>query len=200
MQNPYEVLGVKENASEDEIKTAYKGLAKKYHPDRYVDNPLSDLAEEKFKEINIAYDQLMKKPRGNNYNTSYNANYNTNHNRSYQNTGDTNLNVIRQLIQAGRFAEAETQLNQFHDRSAEWHFLKGVVAINRGFTQMGFEHLRHAIQLDPTNVEYRQTYDQVRMRGQRYRTASNVNGYNQVNTCDCCTQLLCAHCLCQCLS
>ena len=58
--NPYEVLGVPEGASEEEIKRAYKELVKKYHPDKYQDNPLSDLAEEKLQEINEAYDMLMK--------------------------------------------------------------------------------------------------------------------------------------------
>ena len=58
--NPYEVLGVPENASEEEIKKAYKELVKKYHPDKYQDNPLADLAEEKLQEVNEAYDMLMK--------------------------------------------------------------------------------------------------------------------------------------------
>ena len=54
--NPYEVLGVSENADEETIKKAYKELVKKYHPDRYINNPLADLAAEKMKEINKAYD------------------------------------------------------------------------------------------------------------------------------------------------
>ena len=58
--NPYEVLGVKEGASEEEIKAAYKELVKKYHPDKYVNNPLADLAEQKLQEVNEAYDMLMK--------------------------------------------------------------------------------------------------------------------------------------------
>ena len=60
MKNPYEVLGIREGASEDEIKKAYRELVKKYHPDQYRDNPLSKLAEEKLREVNEAYDHLMK--------------------------------------------------------------------------------------------------------------------------------------------
>ena len=58
MRDPYEVLGVSKNASDDEIKNAYRALARKYHPDNYADNPLSDLASEKMKEINAAYDRI----------------------------------------------------------------------------------------------------------------------------------------------
>ena len=56
MRDPYEILGVSRDASDEEIKNAYRQLARKYHPDNYADNPLSDLASEKMKEINEAYD------------------------------------------------------------------------------------------------------------------------------------------------
>ena len=69
--NPYEVLGISENASEEEIKKAYKELVKKYHPDKYQDNPLSELAEEKLQEVNEAYDMLMKKGGSSSYNYGY---------------------------------------------------------------------------------------------------------------------------------
>ena len=60
VNDPYEVLGVKPGASEAEIKTAYKNLVKKYHPDKYQGNPLADLAEEKLQEVNEAYDMTIR--------------------------------------------------------------------------------------------------------------------------------------------
>lgn len=65
MRDPYEVLGVPSNASDDEVKRAYRELSRKYHPDSYVDNPLADLAEEKFKEVQEAYQQIMNQRSGN---------------------------------------------------------------------------------------------------------------------------------------
>ena len=59
MNDPYSVLGVKPDASDQEIKKAYRELARKYHPDNYVDNPLADLAEEKMKEVNEAYEAIQ---------------------------------------------------------------------------------------------------------------------------------------------
>ena len=59
MRDPYEVLGVSRNASQEEIKKAYRELSRKYHPDSYANNPLADLAEEKFKEVQEAYQQIM---------------------------------------------------------------------------------------------------------------------------------------------
>ena len=77
MKDPYEVLGISRNASQEEIKKAYRELSRKYHPDSYVDNPLADLAEEKFREVQEAYETLMNS-RGGSYNSgrqsgSYNS-------------------------------------------------------------------------------------------------------------------------------
>lgn len=64
MRDPYSVLGVSQNASDQEIKKAYRELARKYHPDNYVNNPLADLAEEKMKEVNEAYEAIQKQRSG----------------------------------------------------------------------------------------------------------------------------------------
>ncbi len=79
MNNPYEVLGVSETATDEEVKAAYRNLAKKYHPDNYTDSPLADVAEQKMKEINEAYDMINQmrqkgKGTGSTGSSSYNAN------------------------------------------------------------------------------------------------------------------------------
>ena len=110
MTNPYEVLGVSENASDEEIKKAYRKLAMQYHPDNYTDNPLKDLASEKMKSINEAYDAIQKmRASGSKYQgSSYNGNNYGNSNNFY---GDTGFARIRRLINAGRINEAEIVLN-----------------------------------------------------------------------------------------
>ena len=80
MNNPYEVLGVSRDASEDEIKKAYRALSRKYHPDANVNNPNKAQAEEKFKQIQEAYQQIVKERTEGFGNTGYG-------NSGYGNTG-----------------------------------------------------------------------------------------------------------------
>lgn len=96
--NPYEILGVSENASEAEIKKAYKDLVKKYHPDKYQNNPLADLAEEKLQEVNEAYDMIMKGKAGGGYGGGYNGG---------GNYGGDDFMQVRRHIDAGNLKAAE---------------------------------------------------------------------------------------------
>ena len=100
MRDPYSVLGVSPNATDEEIKKAYRELARKYHPDNYADNPLSDLAEEKMQEINEAYDEIVNRRKGAK---------SSNSGGSYG--GNSSLADIRNLISAGRLEEAQEVLD-----------------------------------------------------------------------------------------
>ena len=121
--NPYEVLGIKEGASEEEIRAAYRELVKKYHPDKYQDNPLADLAEQKLREVNEAYDMLMKDITNPNGYQSY----------SSGNAPRPDYMQARRYIDAQNLAAADDILNRSQDRSAEWFFLKGVIASRKGW-------------------------------------------------------------------
>lgn len=195
--NPYEVLGVKQGASQEEIKAAYRKLVKQYHPDQYGDNPLKDLAQEKLTEVNKAYDML--KNGGGSTGSSYNSNYNNNSNSSY--SGGYSNNVadyaeIRRLIQMRNNIEAERRLNAMANRDAEWHFLYGAVQLNKGWFDSALSNIEKACQMDPNNFEYRQSLNQLKMRGggyaNPYRTAQGG-----VDACTCCNNLICADCLCE---
>ena len=109
MRDPYEVLGVDPSASDDEVKKAYRELARKYHPDNYQNNPLADLAEEKMKEVNEAYDAVTKMRSGGGSSTSYQSGYQSQQN--YQrNTGPSSYAQVRQLINLGDLDRAEQLL------------------------------------------------------------------------------------------
>lgn len=190
MRNPYEVLGIKEGATQEEIKKAYRELAKKYHPDQYGTNPLKDLAEEKMREVNEAYDYLSK-----NSTSSFS---NQNYSSSNQSYGNVNYGDIRRDISSGRYIDAEHKLNSMKMRDAEWNFLYGVVLLNKGWHDSAYNYIRTACELDPNNFEYRQTLNRFNERNTNYS-----NGYYRTSDrddlCDCCVKLWCADSLCECL-
>ncbi len=188
-RDPYEVLGVSPNATDEEVKTAYRTLARKYHPDNYANNPLSDLAEEKMQEINDAYDAIvrMRKNGGGRQSTGSTGGY----------TGHTRHADIRLMIHQNRISDAEMLLDGVpgHARDAEWFFLKGSVLYKKGWLEEAFTHFQTATRMDPANMEYRQAFNQVSAYRQTggYRTGGNVDA------CEVCQALWCADCCCECM-
>ena len=192
MRDPYEVLGINKDATQDEIKKAYRKLAKQYHPDNYVNNPLKDLAEEKFKEINEAYEQLTGGSNSGYSNTGY-SNPGTN------TAGSGEFARIRNLVNMGNLDEADRALDAISNRTAEWFFLKGSVFIGRGWHSQGINFIRQAVNMDPTNHEYRSTLANLTMRTQQYRDFGSQMGTNTDSACSCCQSLICADCCCECM-
>lgn len=208
MRNPYEVLEVREGASQEEIKVAYKKLVKKYHPDQYANNPLSDLAQEKIKEINEAYDTLTKntnynssQSQGKSQRTQQSQNYqNYQQNTGSQYGGTTNYNEIRRNIDMNNINTAEQMLDKIINRDAEWNYLKGVISLKKGWYDQAFRYITVANSLEPNNVEYRNTLNNLNVRTNAYRDQGNYRGYNQSSSfCGICSNLLIADCCCECM-
>lgn len=187
MKDPYIILGVDRNATEDEVKKAYRELARKYHPDNYADNPLSDLAEEKMQEINEAYDKIIDDIRNKGKNRS-----------SYNASGE--FADIRNMISNGRLEEAQELLDgvPIASRSAEWYFLNGSVQYRRGWFDGAYSSFSTACRLDPNNPEYREALNRMQRNNARnanpYATPANMGG---CCTADPCTTLCCMDCCCE---
>ncbi|MDR0889626.1 MAG: DnaJ domain-containing protein [Oscillospiraceae bacterium] len=185
MKDPYEVLGVAHGASDEEIKKAYRELARKYHPDNYTNNPLADLAQERMKEINEAYDMLSK---------GGSAAHSGASSRGYSGTGSGALAAVRSLIQSGRLDEAEARLDAVPTHNAEWYYLRGVIAQRRGWVDEASQNFRIAVNMEPTNPEYRNAVSSAGGGAYGYRQER----YNDPSgdMCDLCSTLMCLNCLC----
>ena len=195
MRDPYSVLGVSPSASDEEVKKAYRELARKYHPDNYQNNPLADLAEEKMKEINEAYDTITKqRSGGGGYQSSqsYGGSYQSSYQEGYSSSNQTYAQV-RSMINAGDLAGAERLLFQVNQRDGEWYFLSGSIAYRKGWMDEAMQNYSRAVQLEPNNMEYRQALAIMQRGAGGYRPAGYGGGMDAM---DCCTTMLCLNCLC----
>ena len=203
MKDPYSILGVPHGASEDEVKNAYRNLARKYHPDNYDDsNPLKELAKEKMQEINAAYDEIQR-----NRTSSSSSSYSYAGNSSYTSGSATGIYVtIRQKINERKYHEAEELLRTVSefDRTADWHFLNAMCLMQRGKTADAMRELELACSMDPANLEYQRAKEMFNTAGSRYGSTYYGEGGRRYRSssdqaCDCCMNLICLDCLCECL-
>lgn len=194
MPDPYKVLGVAPNASNEEIKQAYRELAKKYHPDNYANTPLADLASEKMAEINDAYDRIQAERRNGAGSAGQNARGGYG-DPSYQSSGA--FSDIRRLVMMGRISEAEELLDgiPFASRDAEWNFLKGNVLYSRGFLEDATVYFQNAVQMAPQNLEYRAALDRL-IAQRQFRGSVYSQGISVCGPCSICSALCCADCTC----
>ena len=190
MKDPYKVLGVLPNATDDEIKEAYRALVKKYHPDKFANSDLADLANEKMQEINSAYDEIQKLRSGASGN-GYRGPNGSSSSEFYTR--------IRRHINSGNVFEAEQMLSSTAsaDRGAEWNYLYACVMARKGYYADAQRYFDLACSMDPGNMEYQSARDQMRARG-AYRNGSYGN-QGGMSACDCCQTLICADCCCECM-
>lgn len=203
MQDPYSVLGVSPSASEDEIKKAYRALAKKYHPDV---NQGSAEAEQRMKEVNEAYSTIMKLRRdGPDASTAYGGGYGAgyggfggfgNHEDAYRN--NTHMQAARNFIRSGRFQEAMNLLEGIAERPAEWYYLCGEASLGLGNRIAALNYARQAVSMDPNSFEYRALLSRVEGNVHYYQSNGRARGYdmptvmcgNPLLTCCVCNMLL----------
>ena len=161
---------------------------------------LADLAGEKMKEINEAYDTIVSQRKN-----KKTGGYSSGGYSSTRGNTASGFNDVRSYIASGRIADAEQLLNgvPIESRNAEWYFLKGTVLYRRGWLEEAKDHFTRACQMDPGNPEYQAALNQA--MNQRsgayggYNPNMNVNRVGGCNTCDVCNTLLCADCCCECM-
>ena len=193
MTNPYKILGISPDATDIEVKNAYRALARKYHPDSFAgDEAATELANEKMQELNEAYEQIMQERKAGKKGSS------TGGNASYV--------EIRNMINARRMREAEAALARIPtaERTADWHFLESLILMHRGFVNDAMRELEVACMMDPGNVEYQQAKQMFNQTATGY----GRNYYGSYSTrpqgggctgCDVCQGLICADCCCECM-
>ena len=202
IDDPYKVLGLSPDASDEDVKRAYRRLAKKYHPDL---NPGDAEAARRMQEVNAAYEQIKNPEKAHQNQGGYGGYGNYGgyggyydpfrgyRQQSYTgtNTGDQYQQAAYQYIRFGRYQEALNALQSATERNARWYYLSALANDGLGNQVTALEHIRRAVSMDPDNLEYQQVLTQIEHGGRVYRqNAGNFRGFTLGG--DPCTNL----CLC----
>lgn len=226
MPDPYSVLGVDRNASDDELKKAYRSLSRKYHPDANINNPHKDEAEAKFKEVQQAYQQIMDERErgytsggggsssgsGSGYGGSFYGGYGpfggfgsfdgyggygqSGESDSRRETTDPHLKAAANYIRSGHYREALNVLDGIRERNALWYFYSASANSGLGNNVTALEHAREAVRLEPENIQYRMLLERMESGGSWYRQRQTMYGYPGSFDSSCCVKLCVANLLC----
>ena len=215
--DPYKVLGIAPGATDEEIKRAYRNLSRKYHPDANVNNPDRAQAEEKFKEVQMAYDQIMKqKQQGYSYGSGYGGGGAYGYggfgygrtNGAYGNSGygssasgeSVEMQAAANYIANRCYAEALNVLNgiPFAERSARWYYYSAMANQGAGNNIVAKQHAGRAVEMEPSNFEYRQFLQHLEFGGTWYTSMGDNYDRPYSSSGSWCLSLLFLNMLCNC--
>ncbi|MCR4834423.1 MAG: J domain-containing protein [Butyrivibrio sp.] len=181
MSDPYKVLGISRDASDDEVKKAYRNMSRKYHPDANINNPNKDKAEEMFKLVQQAYDQIMKERSGGYSSSSGYSGHSSGFGgfgdfggysqSSSQNDEDSlHFRAAANYIKSHHFTEAQNVLNSMNNRNAMWYYYSAIVSSGLGNNVTALEYAKTASSMEPYNRNYSELVEQLQMGGSWYNT------------------------------
>lgn len=200
MSDPYKILGIDRSASDDEVKKAYRSMSRKYHPDANVNAPNPKEIEERFKEIQQAYHQIMEE-REHGYSSSsfggYSYQYQQRYGGAYDNEDMTRMQAAANYINSHHYQEALNVLSSIKDKNAQWFFFSAVAHAGTGNNVTALDYAKKASTMDPGNIEYRQLVQQLESGGTWYQGMGNPFGSPFASN-DLCTKLCMANLLCNC--
>ena len=207
--NPYQVLGVSPNATDDEIKKAYRQLSRKYHPDANVNNPNQAAYEEKFKEVQQAYQTIMDMRQGKgqqNVNPNDPWGFGDFYERQQQTQNaesqdEKYMRAALNYIQNGYYREGLNVLEQVQDRRGPWYYYSAIANYQMGNNATALEHAKAACAFEPNNFYYASLLSQLQGGGTRYQQQSQQYGGNPTmhvngNMAQCCATFLCLNMCC----
>lgn len=196
MTDPYKVLEVSPQATDDEIKRAYRVLSRKYHPDANIGNPDKKQAEERFKEIQQAYQTIVdERERKSAYSNGSFSGFSDFAESNYGNTSDSDeyqmhLRAAANYIRNNYFTEAINVLNQMEEQTGDWYYLSAVANAGLGNNILALEHAKTAVLLEPNNIRYQHLVSQLEAgsnwyQGMQtpYQSAGMSYGNCCLNTC-----------------
>lgn len=198
MIDPYKMLGVPSTASDDEVKKAYRKLSRMYHPDANLNNPNKDKAEETFKEVQQAYDQIMKERTGGYSSYGNSQGFGGFGQRQYENNEPIEYQAAANYINARHFQEALNVLKNITERNAKWYYLSAIANSGIGNNINAKEFAAKAVAMEPNNIQYRQLEQQLESGGQWYQTMGSGYGMPTSMNTSCCTEICIMNMLCGC--
>ena len=199
IDDPYKVLGISPDASDEEIKKAYRKLAKQYHPDL---NPGDPVAAKKMQQVNAAYEQIKNpekaQPNSGGYGgygyDPFGGAWQRTYQQSQQPGDDRYQQGAAQYIRFGRYQEALNMLNSCSEKNARWYYLSALANDGLGNQVTALEHIKRAVSKEPDNYEYLQVLEQIENGGAAYRRqAGNFGGFT-MRTSPCFSLCLCYLC------
>lgn len=212
MQNPYDILGVSQSASDEEIKKAYRALSRKYHPDANVNNPNKAQAEERFKQVQQAYDQIMKEKQqgygygrsGYSYGNTGSGTYGYGRNTYGSNAGSAGDSIQMQAaanyISSRHYREALHVLEEipFAERGARWYYYSAMANAGSGNNVTARQHADRAVELEPSNMEYRRFKQHLDFGGTWYQSMGQEYERPYAGAGNWCLSMLFLNMLCNC--